>query len=79
MLVSVNAMTRPNPHEQRPWTAPAPLGYRRPGPQRNSQWATDDSAFSTCLVYAAIALSILGAIIGGVLWFFWEAIGFFIG
>ena len=72
-------MTQPNPHNQRPWTAPQPVGYHGPDPNRNPQWATDDNAFTTCLVYAAIALSILGAIIGGVLWFFWEAIKLLVG
>lgn len=72
-------MTQPQPQDPRPWTAPQPVGYHGPDPNRNPQWATDDNAFTTCLVYAAIALSILGAIIGGVLWFFWEAVKLLIG
>jgi hypothetical protein len=73
------AMSQPDSHEQRPWTAPQPVAHRAPDPNRNPQWATDDSAYATCLVYAAIALSIVGAIVGGVLWFFWEAIRLLLG
>jgi hypothetical protein len=65
-------MTKPTPQDPRPWTAPQPIGYRGRDPNHNPQWATDDSAYSTCLVYAAIGLSILGAIVGGAFWILWK-------
>ena len=65
------------PQDPRPWTAPQPLVYRPPHPK--SPWATDDSAYATCLVYAAIGLSILGAIVGGVLWILWKFGSLFFG
>lgn len=66
-------MTQGNPQDQRPW-GPRPVGYRGAEAGPKSQWATDDSAYATCLVYGAIALSIVGAIVGGALWFFWEVV-----
>ena len=65
------------PQDPRPWTAPQPIGYRPAQPK--SQWATDDSAYATCLVYGAIGLSILGAIVGGVLWILWKFGNLFFG
>ena len=70
-------MSQTNPNDRRPWTAPQPIGYQTPQPK--SQWATDDSAYATCLVYAAIVLTIIGSVVGAILWFFWEVITSFLG
>ena len=54
---------------------PGPLDYQFPQTKpAGSQWWTDDQALGGCLVYALLALTAIGTILGLV----WAAVSFFL-
>lgn len=47
----------------------AMLDYQFPSTRSaGSQWATDDRAYGGCMVYTLLVLSLIGVVLGGVMW-----------
>ena len=61
------------PPYQRPTSGP--LSYQSPGAHQKSQWVTDEGVFGRVLVLALCVLSVIGAVLGGII----AVIGFVFG
>ena len=57
----------PPPQWRPPYQTPT-LGYRTPGPEPRSQGWTDEDAYSGCLIYGLLGLTVLAGIAGVVWW-----------
>jgi len=52
-----------------------PLPYRPPGPEPQSQWWTDQGAYSAAIIYGLMGLMLLGAIVSGIWWIIAKIVG----
>ena len=51
------------------------MSYQSPGAHQKSQWVTDEGVFGRVLVLALCVLSVIGAVLGGII----AVIGFVFG
>ena len=56
-----------DPHFK-PGERPTPVDYRADGPNSKSQWWTDDQAYGACLVYGLLGFTLLGGVVGAIVW-----------